>query len=79
MSDEKPVIDMKEVIEQCSKAGKPLIIIEPTATSEEVVAALKKIRLEDTKRAMAYYYRLKPLKQFLCRNRPHYSQLFTKG
>jgi hypothetical protein len=42
MPDGRPVIDMKDVLEQRQRDGKPLIIIEPQTASKEVVEALKK-------------------------------------
>lgn len=49
MSDERPVVDMKDVLEQRQRDGKPLIIIEPQTASKEVVEALKKCLPEDQK------------------------------
>lgn len=51
MSDERPVIDMKELLEQREKEGKPIVIIEPSNVSADVVEALKKLLPEDKKNA----------------------------
>lgn len=49
VSVERAVIDMKDVLEQRQRDGKPLIIIETQTTSKEVVEALKKCLPEDQK------------------------------
>ncbi|MCP4056504.1 hypothetical protein [Pseudoalteromonas sp. Angola-18] len=49
MSDIRPEISIKDVLEQRQKEGKPLIIVEPQTASKEVVEALKKCLPEDTK------------------------------
>lgn len=49
VSVERPVIDMKDVLEQRQRDGKPLIIIQQQTASKEVVEALRKCLPEDQK------------------------------
>ena|SRR5690606_23608357 len=49
---EHSVIDTKELLEQREKEGKPLVIIEPSSSSKDVVDALKKLLPEDKKNAV---------------------------
>lgn len=52
MSDERPDIDMKDLLEQREKEGKPIVIIEPSSSSKDVVEALRKMLPDDKKNAV---------------------------
>lgn len=48
MTDKRTVIDMKDLLEQRVREGNPLVVIEPTCTSDDTVKTLKKLLPEDT-------------------------------
>lgn len=52
MSDERPAVNMKDLLVQRVKEGKPLVAIEPSNTNEGVVEALKKLLPEDKQNAV---------------------------
>lgn len=52
MPDERPEVDMKELLEQRINEGKPLVIIEPSSASDDVVESLNNLLPEDKKNAV---------------------------
>jgi hypothetical protein len=52
MSFERPEVDMKELLEQRVNEGKPLVIIEPSSASADVVESLNNLLPEDKKNAV---------------------------
>lgn len=52
MSDERPEIDFKDLLNQREKEGRPLVVIEPSSTSKSVIETLKKLLPEDKQNAV---------------------------
>lgn len=52
MTDKRTMIEMKDLLGQRAKEGKPLVVIEPSSISDNAVEAWKKLLPEDTQNAV---------------------------
>lgn len=54
MKEERPVVDMKEFLEQRRRDGKPLIVIEPETASGDRVEKLRSVMPDGQKDRIQY-------------------------